>query len=245
MSLCLLLLLAPCFGSFVGVLVRRLPQGRPVALARSACESCGAPIAARDMVPLLGFLLLRGRCRRCHAPIAPFHWAAELAGLAVAAMALAAFGTDDPAWLWIGCGLGWALLALAWIDALWFTLPDPLTLPLLLAGLGVTLWLDPASTPAHAAAAAGGYLVFRGIALAYRRLRGAEGLGEGDAKLLAALGAWGGPALLGPTVLGAALLGLGWAGALALARRPVGRSTRLPFGTLLCASFWALWLLTS
>ena len=243
-SLVVLCLVAPCIGSFVGVLVRRLPAGRPVALARSECESCGATLSARDLVPLLSFVVLRGRCRHCGAPIAPFHPAVELAALAVAVSAAGVF--EEPATLWASCALGWTLLALGLLDARHFWLPDVLTLPLLLLGLLVTVLLDPAAAPDHAAAAALGYAGFRLVALGYRRLRGRDGLGAGDAKLLAALGAWGGTAFLAPTVLAAALLGLGVAGVLAVVRpggMPVRLATmRLPLGTLLAAAFWPLWL---
>lgn len=239
----LLLLLAPCIGSFVGVLVRRLPAGRPVALARSQCESCGAPLSPWQMVPLLSYAVLRGRCRHCGTLISPFHPAIEAAALAVAASAACVSG--DPAWLWSSCALGWTLLALGCLDARHLWLPDVLTLPLLLGGLGATLLLDPAAVTDHALAAALGYGGFRLVALLYRRLRAREGLGAGDAKLLAALGAWGGMAALLPTVLGAALLGLALAAVLAVAR-PGARAglaaTPLPFGTLLAAAFWGLWL---
>ena len=239
----LLLLLAPCIGSFVGVLVRRLPEGRPVALARSQCEACGAPLSPWELVPLLSFLALRGCCRHCGAPIPAFHPLIETAALAVAASAACVPG--DPAWLWASCVLGWTLLALACIDARHFWLPDVLTLPLLLGGLAATLLLDPLAAADHAFAAALGYGAFRLVALLYRRLRGREGLGAGDAKLLAALGAWGGTAVLLPTVLGAAVLGLLGAAVLAVAR-PGARAglatVRLPFGTLLAAAFWPLWL---
>lgn len=236
-----LLLLSPCFGSLVGVLAARLPAGRPVALDRSRCDTCGAVVPARDLVPFLSFVLLRGRCRRCRAPIGWRHPAAEAAGLAVAASAATVSG--DLPWLLASCALGWTLLALAWIDAEHLWLPDVLTLPLLLAGLAATVVLDPESLTDHALAALLGFAAFRAVSLAYRRLRGHDGLGGGDAKLLAALGAWGGTAFLAPTVLVAAVLGLGLAGAMAARNGRAGLGTaRFPFGTLLAAAFWGLWL---
>lgn len=240
-----LLLLSPFIGSFLGVLVRRLPAGRPVGLDRSRCDSCGTAIAPRDLVPFLSFALLRGRCRHCRTPIGWFHPAMEAAALLVATSAALANRTD-PAWLAVSCVLGWTLLALALIDAGHLWLPDVLTLPLLLAGLAATAWLDPTALPDHAAAAALAFLAFRGIALAYRRLRGRDGLGEGDAKLLAALGAWGGTGALAPTVLGAALLGLALAGVTAFRHGRAGLDqVRFPFGALLAAAFWLLWLWTA
>lgn len=234
------LLAAPFVGSFLGVLITRLPTQTPVAFARSACPRCGIRLGAIDMVPLLSFLLLRGRCRQCHAPIGLFHPVIELAATAVAFWATLA----DPRaeWIWIDCGLGWTLLTLAWIDWTDFLLPDVLTLPLLLAGLGLTFAWDPAALTDHSVAAVLAYLSFRGLSHAYRRLRGRDGLGGGDAKLIAAAGAWCGMAALPFVVLGSALLGLLAALGLALAGRTVTSTTQIPFGPCIALAFWLIWL---
>jgi leader peptidase (prepilin peptidase)/N-methyltransferase len=108
------IIVAPFIGSFLGVLIRRLPAGEPVAMARSACAACGRRLGARDLVPLVSFLLLRGRCRICGAPIGWFHPAIELAALGVALWA--ALTQDAPGLVWASCVLGWTLLALGWID---------------------------------------------------------------------------------------------------------------------------------
>jgi leader peptidase (prepilin peptidase)/N-methyltransferase len=233
-------LLSPFIGSFAALLIRRLPAGRPVALARSACESCCHALGPREMIPLLSFLLLRGRCRWCGAGIAKMHAAVELACLAMAM--LVALVEADPLDIWFGCGLGWALLTLAWIDGETMLLPDALTLPLLLAGFAVTWLRDPGALAEHAAAAAAGYAAFVGIALLYRRLRGHDGLGGGDAKLLAAAGAWLGLAALPWVVFAAALFGLAMAAGLRLSGRLVGGTVALPFGPALCAAIWLVWL---
>jgi len=197
-------LLAPFIGSFLGVLIRRWPAGRPVAYGRSCCDHCGAPLAPRDLVPLVSWLLARGRCRRCKAPIGEFYPLVELAALGVVVWA----GTlDTEAALWLDCLLGWGLLTLAWIDAEHLLLPDILTLPLILFGLGAAWYLRWPPLVDAAAGAAVGYLSFRLLALAYRWLRGRDGLGAGDAKLLAAGGAWLGWQALGDVVLGAASCG--------------------------------------
>ena len=234
------LLLSPFIGSFLGVLVRRLPRGLPIALARSRCEACGRTLEAQDMVPVASFLILRGRCRGCRARIAPMHLGIEIAAIGVAFWA--ALAEPDPARLWLACGLGWTLLALAWIDWDHLRLPDALTLPLVVAGLGAALLLDPGAAPEHAAAAALGYLALRGLAVGYRALRGREGLGAGDAKLLAAAGAWVGVAALPTVVLGAALFGIGLAVATRLRGHAVSRATPVPFGPGLCAALWLAWL---
>jgi leader peptidase (prepilin peptidase)/N-methyltransferase len=240
-----LVLLAPIMGSFLGVLIRRLPVSQPVALSRSICESCGTRLTVRDLIPLVSYLIQRGRCRHCGARIAPFHLAVELAAIGVVLVAAAVEPDSGSLWpgsLWIDCLLGWTLLALAWIDWQWLRLPDVLTLPLLLAGLGVTLWQQPDSIAEHAVAAIVAYASLQAIAIAYRRLRGRDGLGAGDAKLLAAAGAWLGLAPLPWVLLLAATAGLLAALAWALAGRRIDGATALPFGPWLALAFWILWL---
>ncbi len=202
-------------------------------MARSCCEQCGRVLGPAELVPVASFLWQRGRCRGCGGRIAPEHLWIELAAAAVAASA--ALVEPDAAVLWADCVLGWGLLALGWIDWTHFRLPDVITLPLLLAGLGATAWLDPAAAADHAAAAALGYAALRLLALGYRALRGREGLGAGDAKMLAAAGAWVGVAGLGPTLLVAAVSGFG----VALLRGGGLRgSTMIPFGTCLAYGAW-------
>jgi leader peptidase (prepilin peptidase)/N-methyltransferase len=234
------LLVAPFIGSFLGVLIQRLPNDRPVAFARSACAACGTVLSPRDLVPVASFVLQRGLCRHCGSPIGWFYPTVELAALGVAVWSVIACQT--PQQVWIGCLLGWTLLTLGWIDALCFLLPDLLTLPLLLCGLGVVIATAPDEAFWHALGAVCGYLGLRGVAVTYRVLRGREGLGAGDAKLLAAAGAWVGAGALPSLVLLAALTGLAWAGLAALAGRSMRATTAVPFGPFLAASFWLVWL---
>lgn len=234
------LLAAPFIGSFLGVIIHRVPRDQPMLLARSQCAACGAQLGPLDLMPLVSFLLQRGRCRHCGQPIGWFHPVIELAALAVAAWAV--FASETPQQAWIACLLGWTLLTLAWIDVEWFLLPDVLTLPLLLAGLGVAMLTMPDDALWHALGAACGYLGLRGIALLYRALRGREGLGTGDAKLLAAAGAWLGLAALPWVLLLAALGGLAFASLALATGRPMHANTPLPFGAFLAASIWLMWL---
>jgi leader peptidase (prepilin peptidase)/N-methyltransferase len=236
------LIVAPFIGSFLGVLIRRLPRGQPLAWVRSACDACGHVLGPAELIPLLSFAALRGSCRHCHAPIARFHPLIELAAILVPLSCLAA-GIDGPATVWPGCALGWTLLALGWIDWETTLLPDILTLPLLVAGLAWCLWSAPDQLAGHAAASIAAYLAFRLISVLYRRLRSRDGLGEGDAKLFAAGAAWTGLPALPHILLAAALTGLLAAALLRLSGRTVGLATRIPFGPPLALAIWSVWLL--
>jgi leader peptidase (prepilin peptidase)/N-methyltransferase len=229
-------------GSWLGVLIRRFGQVRQSLWGRSACESCGVALRAADLIPLISFLVLRGKCRHCGAPVAWMHLWVEFAALAVAAAALLAEGAGLMAW--VDAGLGWALLLAGWIDARHFILPDAVTLPLVLAGLAVTWWLGPGSVYDHAAAAAAGYAGFWALNAFYRAWRGREGLGGGDAKLLAAAGGWLGLAWLPDEILAAGLLALAAVAVRRLAGETLERSARIAFGPALALALFGLRLLT-
>jgi leader peptidase (prepilin peptidase)/N-methyltransferase len=235
----------PFIGSFLGVLVRRLPAGRPVAAARSCCEACGHVLGPRDMIPLVSFVVQGGVCRYCAAPIDRAHPAIELAALGVAVLAactVPAGAYPGGAALWISCALGWWLLALGWIDAASFRLPDVLTLPLILAGLAEALWLEPDAVFDRALAAAVAATALYLLAFLYRRLRKREGVGLGDAKLLAAGGAWLGTVPLPWVMIAAALLALGYAAIQRLRGARMEGTTKIPFGPFLSAAIFLAWL---
>ncbi|WP_374525369.1 A24 family peptidase [Sphingopyxis sp.] len=231
-------------GSFIATLVLRWPVGRSV-LGRSQCDGCGRPLRAWELVPLLSALLARGKCGRCGAGIDPFHGRVELVSGLIGVVALALLpGTAG--WLW--ALFGWLLLPLALLDARHFWLPDRLSAILALAGLLLAgPMLGTALLDRWIAAAVGG-LGLAAIAWVYRRARGAEGMGGGDPKLVAAIGCWLGWQALPLALLLASLGGIGWAlfvqqkGDQPLARR------RVPFGLFACIAAWAavpLWLLIS
>ncbi len=230
-------LLAPFIGSFLGVLITRVPAGRGVVAGRSACEACGHRLGVADLVPVASFLALRGKCRFCGAAIPRVTLWVEVSALAVALCAVAC--GERGALLWAGCVLGWVLLTLGWIDALCQRLPDFLTLPLVLAGLAEAWLLEPDAATGRALGAAFGYAGFRLLALIYRWLRGQDGLGAGDAKLLAAGGAWVGAWLLPNILLVAALSALIYA----LRRLRVDVTERIPFGPFLATGIWLSWIL--
>lgn len=236
----LAVLASPFVGSFLGVLIRRLPEGRPIAWERSRCEDCGAVLGVADLLPLFSWLAQRGRCRFCKVRLGWFYPGVELAALAIAIIAaIVDSGTDT----WLDCALGWWLLALGWIDARHWLLPDALTLPLVIAGLGAALAFDPGGLTGRALGAAIGYLALRAGAFFYRKFRGRDGLGEGDAKLLAAAGAWVGAGGLPQVVLIAALAGLVAAAGARLAGVRLNATSALPFGPFLALATWLVWLL--
>jgi len=234
-----LVLAAPFVGSFLGVLVLRIPAGRPVGLARSVCPRCDATLGVADLVPLASWAVLRGRCRHCRAPLGLFYPGVELAALGIAGWAALAL---PGSLVWVGCALGWTLLAAALIDLRHLVLPDAMVLPLIPAGIALHVLIAPERWPGHAIGAVAGYLAFVVIRETYALIRRREGLGLGDAKLLAAAGAWvGWQGLPSVVLLGAvtALVGV-------LAYRAAGGTAdlkgELPFGPALAAAIWLVWL---
>ena len=191
-------------------------------------------------MPLFSWLAGRGRCRFCGRPLEWFYPLIELAALAVALISLF---VDNGADVWLDCLLGWWLLTLAWIDVRCWLLPDSLTLPLIIAGLAAAAAFDPEGLTDRAFGAAAGYLGLRMVALIYRALRGRDGLGGGDAKLLAAAGAWVGLRALPQVVLLAALAGLLAAACLRLFGIRLGAQSAIPFGPFLALAIWLLWLM--
>lgn len=234
-----LVLIAPFVGSFLGLVIERLPAGRPVVWGHSTCDACGERLRSLDLVPLATWLVRRGQCRCGEAKLSWFYPAIELAAIGVVLWA----ATETSGWLlFASTFLGWALLALAVIDHRHFYLPDVITLPLVPVGLVAIGLVNSDRLLDHAGGAGAGWLAFTGIALAYRRFRGREGLGMGDAKLLASAGAWlGWQALASVVVIGAAL-GLLIALAHALRGVNLAGATMMPFGPYLAAGFWLVWL---
>ena len=227
-------------GSFLAVFLFRWPSDRSVVLGRSRCESCGETLGARDLVPILSYILVRGRCRKCGADIDRRHLAVEAGAALIGLTAIAA----HPLPVAIFTALfGWWLFLLAALDVEHHWLPDRLTLPLILAGLAVGwLGIGPPLEPRLIGTLAGfGSLAL--IAWTYRKLRGRDGLGGGDPKLFAAIGAWLGWSQLPFVLLGAGLVGLGAILVMRLHGRDVAATDRLPLGTLMALAAWPIWLL--
>jgi len=248
-----------CVGSFLNVVAYRLPlrieqdfrnacresfgvpaegaDEAPVSLLRPAshCPRCSTPIKPWHNLPVLGWLMLRGRCAACAAPISVQYPIVEaLTGL-LSAVCAWRFGAGPEL---IGAlVLTWTLVALTVTDLRTMYLPDDLTLPLLWLGLLASLggiFTDPSSAIIGAAI---GYGLLWSVFKLFKLVTGKEGMGYGDFKLLAALGAWLGWQALPQIVLLSALVGAGVGIGLILARR-VQLSSRIPFGPYLAGAGW-------
>jgi leader peptidase (prepilin peptidase)/N-methyltransferase len=194
-------------GSFLNVVIARVPAGESIVRPRSRCPRCGAPIAWYDNVPVLSWILLRGRCRRCGGPISPRYVLVELIGAAAAFLAWKRHGLSPDALAELVFVA--ILVALAFIDLGTWLLPRALTWTLVGSGLlAAPLGISPAGSPVAAAAgAAAGFAAFALIAWVGKIAARREALGFGDVWLLAGLGAWLGLAALLPVVLLASIQG--------------------------------------
>ena len=242
-------------GSFLNVVIHRLPKmmqresdnycaveaGKEevhterynLMVPRSACPHCHHQITALENIPVVSYLVLRGKCSNCKAPISPRYPAIELLTGVLSALLVWKLGTG-----WQGLGglfFLYSLVALTFIDFDTQLLPDDLTLPLLWLGLLVNL--NGTFVPLRDAVigAAAGYLALWIIYWAYKLVRGREGMGYGDFKLLAALGAWMGWATLPAIVLMSSLVGAVVGIALMVANRR-GFDYQIPFGPYLAAA---------
>lgn len=227
-------------GSFLNVVIHRLPRGESLLRPKSHCPRCQTPISWYDNVPLLSYLLLLGRCRHCGGSISPRY---PLVEAATGALFLAVSLTrQDPGAALHAAALGSLCLALGFIDLEHFLLPDVLTIPGMALGLMVAWIGGPTPLSDALIGLALGVAVPLAIIWGYRLLRGVEGMGLGDVKLLGMLGAFLGWRGMLVTLALAAVAGAVVGVALILAGRG-SRQTELPFGTFLCGAalvvlFW-------
>jgi leader peptidase (prepilin peptidase)/N-methyltransferase len=218
-----------CVGSFLNVVIHRLPKmlergwraqcaelsGEPppdlprynLLVPRSQCPACGHRISALENVPVVSFLFLRGRCSACKAPISARYPLVELLAGALTAAAILRFGPAPAAAA--ACLLLWSLIALTFIDFDTQLLPDNITLPLAWAGLlaNVAGWVPGVGLGDAVIGAVAGYLALWSVYWLFKLIRGKEGMGYGDFKLLAALGAWLGWQMLPLIVLLSSVVG--------------------------------------
>ncbi len=249
-------------GSFLNVVIHRLPiimehdwhaqcadlrgetapEQAPLSLIRprSRCPSCDHPISALENIPVISWLMLRGKCSNCHTPISPRYPIVEAVSSLLCAFAAFHFG---PGWA-AACALLliWALIALTFIDFDTQLLPDSITLPLLWAGLLLNLFGIYTSLESAFIGAMAGYLSLWSVYWAFKLITGKEGIGYGDFKLLAALGAWLGWQILPMTILLSSLVGA-VVGITLIVFAKHGRQVPIPFGPYLAgagilALFW-------
>ena len=257
--LSLIFLFSLMIGSFLNVVIHRLPimlerdwqaeyhsyfdsepEAVPTApynlmVPRSCCPHCDHPIGALENIPLLSWLWLKGRCRACKAPISARY---PLVELLTALLSVAVAATLPPGWGALAAlALTWTLVALTFIDLDKMLLPDQLTLPLLWAGLLFNLQGGFASLADAVIGAMAGYLVLWTLYWAFKLLTGKEGMGYGDFKLLAALGAWLGwqalPIVLLLSSLVGAVIGIGL-----ILLRNHHQGKPIPFGPYLAIAGW-------
>lgn len=215
------------FASFLGVVAHRLPRGESWVGGRSRCPACGDAISARDNVPVISWLLLRGRCRSCNLPISPRYPLVEISLGALWAATYLVLGDDDLGELALGLLLCATLVTVTVTDLEHRVIPNGVVLAAAVAGIAVIAISEPGLLGDHliAAAAAGGALFV--VAIAYPR-----GMGMGDAKLAAVLGLYLGravaPALLVAFAAGA-LVGV----AMMLREGAAARKRAIPFGPFL------------
>ncbi len=208
----------------------------------SKCPHCGHKLRWRENLPIVGWLMLRGKCGSCGAPIAIRYLLIELATMTAFAALGWRFGHKPATLLW--CGFSAALIALAMIDWDTFLLPDSITQPLMWAGLAAAAlgWSTVPLTAAFLGATAG-YLSLCVVATAYEKVRGQDGMAPGDFKFLGAVGAWLGWQSILPVIIGASILGVLW-GAASRTRRTTGGSAdgqvAYPFGPFLAGASLAV-----
>lgn len=246
-----------CLGSFLNVVITRLPVMLMYgwrAEAREAleleaeelprfnllsppshCPRCGTPIAWHDNIPLLGYLKRRGRCATCGKRISPQYPLIELAGGALTLAVVAIHGANLASLFLIGACL--TLLVLAVIDFRTQLLPDVVTLPLLWTGLLYHLLFQPLMLQSAVIGAMAGYLILWGFYWLFKLVTGKEGMGYGDFKLMAALGAWLGWQNLPLLLLLSAGVGA-LVGVTAQLAMPRLRGTPMPFGPFLAMAGW-------
>jgi leader peptidase (prepilin peptidase)/N-methyltransferase len=219
-------------GSFLNVCIHRLPRTQSIVRPGSRCPRCRTPLRWHDNVPLLGYLLLRGRCRACGQPISVQYPAVEAVTAAVFVLHYLAIGWEPlliPRLLFAS-----AMIALFAIDLEYQLLPDAITLPGIVAGFAFSLVLPPGWLASLLGILIGGGVLFL-VGEVYYRVRGEEGMGGGDVKMLAMIGAFLGWKLTLLTLVLASFLG-SLAGAALIAARKGDLKYALPFGTFLAAA---------
>ena len=245
-------------GSFLNVVILRVPpllehdwrcqcqellqlkldqNNRPpgIVLARSKCPNCGHHIRALENIPILSYLVLRGKCAACNARISPRYPLVELTTAILFALTIWHFGPSLQGLT--ALFLTAFLIALAGIDADHQLLPDNMTLPLLWAGIVLNFWSVHTDLASSVTGAIAGYLALWLVYHLFRLMTGKEGMGYGDFKLLAALGAWMGWQMLPLIILLSSVVGA-LTGLILMGAGKMNRDKPMPFGPFIAAAGW-------
>ena len=231
-------------GSAIDAAADRFERSEPWLTRRPHCRACDRVLRGYELVLVISWLFLRGRCRTCDAPFGESAPATGIAGALVALAAVLLAPAHMPYGLVFSLVFGWLLLLLAAIDRRTFLLPDGLNAALLAAGAVMVAVVKPLDWPLHVAGAAAGYGLLWLVEVVYRRVRGIDGLGRGDAKLLGAIGGWVGLAGIPPVLLIASLSAILATLATALVRgKSVSGQTAIAFGPWIALGGYVVWLL--
>jgi leader peptidase (prepilin peptidase)/N-methyltransferase len=217
--------LGALIGSFLNVVIYRLPAGESLVTPGSHCPSCDAPVRAFDNVPVVSWLALRGRCRSCGAPISPRYPAVELLTAAAFAAVVAVRGVDAALWLelpFVAC-----LIALAGIDLDHKLLPNKIVYPMAVYGVVASALVDVGDLPEHLIAGTGAFAFLLVAVLAYP-----SGMGMGDVKLAGTMGLYLGVSVV-PALLAAFLTGTAFGLAVIAREGAQARKQAVPFGIFL------------
>ena len=247
-QLTLLAMLGLVVGRFMGLVSLRLPRGEDFAVPSSHYGECPSKPKPWQSIPLIGYLVARGKCPRCAAPIPVRYPLIETASALIGLWA--ALHSPNLLGALMTALLGWNLLLIAVVDGEHFWIPDVLTVPLFISGLIAAVVLSPLGirealpyalvSPLIGAAFGFGSLWL--LALLYQRIRRREGLGGGDPILFGAIGAWTGLIGLPSVLLYASLSGLGMALVRGLIRKKLSGTDALPFGIFLAIGAWLTYL---
>jgi leader peptidase (prepilin peptidase)/N-methyltransferase len=219
-----------CLGSFYNVCIHRFLAGESIIWPGSHCPKCGHGLALWENIPVISYLLLRGRCRECGVWISPRYPVVELISGLITAFLAYRFGLS---WSWIVyLALAGVLITASFIDLEAYILPDMLTLPGAGLALGASFVL-PISWPDAFIGAGAGFALFWSLQYGYKVIKGREGLGGGDVKLMLMLGALVGWQGLPLTIFLASCLGLAASLFYLYRDRNKGMQTRIPFGPFL------------
>ena len=227
----LVVALGLAIGSFLNVCIYRLPRGESVVRPPSRCPSCGRGLRWFDNVPVLGYVLLGGRCRTCRAVVSPMYPIVEVTTALVFVLQYLQLGWQPL--LGVRLLFAAALIVLFVIDLQQRILPNIITLPGVAIGVAASLLFEPGWRASLIGVAAGGGALWA-VGEAYFRLRGEEGMGMGDVKMLAMIGAFLGWQLMLVTLLMASLSGSVFGGGMVLLNRG-GMKYALPLGSFLAA----------